>query len=480
MARSSILSGITSRLKRTVAPTETAGSSGTVVLAGFIQSTEKNPKLTSSNRYQTFSDILVNVDIIGASVRYFLNLAGKAGWKVEPADESAAAKDVADFVEDVMHDMRTPWHRVIRRALGFRYWGFSIQEWTAKKRDDGRIGMLDIEPRPQHTIELWDVDEFGHVEGVGQRAPDSNELLYLPRTKIVYVVDDSLSDSPEGLGIFRHMVETAHRLQRYENLEGVGFETDLRGIPKARAPYAQLDALQKRGTITSAEKTMLLKPMTDFVTAHIKSTEIGLMIDSAVYRDEGEQRAPVGPPLWDVELMTGGSTSAEAVAKAIDRLQHELARLSGTEGLMIGGGTTGSLALSRDKSGQLALVVDSALAEVKEVYESDFVKPLMLLNGIAEALWPTLKPDQIQYHDIEQLSQLLVDLAAAGAVLAPDDPAINAIRTLAGLPDAPEVDLTGLGLRGGDPDDPDDPNALKPDPEPGPDPNVPNPADEDE
>ena len=49
------------------------------------------------------SDMLVNVDIIGASVRYFLNLAGKATWSVMPADDSDAAEDVAEFVDDVIN-----------------------------------------------------------------------------------------------------------------------------------------------------------------------------------------------------------------------------------------------------------------------------------------------------------------------------------------------------------------------------------------
>lgn len=474
-----LFGGMAARFRKPVAPTITAGASGTVILAGYIQQKEENPLLKDGTRYETFANMLANVSIIGASVRYFLNLAGKASWSVEPADDSPAAQEIADFVLEAMHDMRTPWHRVIRRALGFRYWGFSIQEWTAKKREDGKVGMLDVAPRPQHTIELWDADDDDYILGVGQRDPKNSQIRYLPRTKIVYVVDDSLSDSPEGLGLFRHMTDTAYRLQRYQDLEGVGFETDLRGIPKGRAPYSVLNALEAAKTISKAEKDTLLKPMDDFIANHVKSVATGYTMDSSTYRDTGENGTPSATPLWDMELMTGGNTSAEAIDKAIIRLQTELARLSATEGLMLGGGATGSLALSRDKSHQLAVVVDSALAEVKEAFQSDFVRTLMLLNGIAEDLWPTLKPEAIQFRDLEQLSQLLVDIAAAGGVLAPDDPVINALRSLAGLPDAPEVDLTTLGLGGAD-DDPDDELDLEDkDPEPGPAPDVPDPADED-
>src|SRR3546814_20251145 len=60
------------------------------------------------------------------------------------------------------------------------------------------------------------------------------------RAKIVYAVDDTLSDSPEGLGLFRHLAKTAYRLETFLSLEEIGFTTDLRGIPVARAPLGEL------------------------------------------------------------------------------------------------------------------------------------------------------------------------------------------------------------------------------------------------
>lgn len=460
------------RLRRKARPTETLGSSGTVILAGFIQRNEKNPKVRDVERWKTFSDQLVNTDVVGASVRYYLNLGSAAKWTVDPADETPAAQDVADFVDEVLRDMETPWTRVVRRGLMYRYWGFGIQEWTAKKREDGKIGLRDIEPRPAHTIERWDTDkETGHVLGVVQLRPQDQKRAYLPRTKIVYVVDDSLSDSPEGLGIARQVSETIQRLVRFQELETIGFETDLRGIPKGRAPYSVLADLKKKKKITEAERVAILEPLTTWIGSHVKSIEAGVMVDSSVYRDTGENKTPSGTPLWDVELMTGGSTGMEAVAAAIERLQREIARLFGTEGILLGGANVGSLALSRDKSHQLAVVVDSALSELKEAYQRDVVETVCILNGIPRELWPSLSPEEMQYHDIEQLTTALGDLATAGAPLAINDPAVNVIRSQMGLPDAPEEDAVDASGRGGgtpppnpddlpDPDDPEDPDDL--------------------
>ena len=78
------------------------------------------------------------------------------------------------------------------------------------------------------------------VWGVVQRNPNDGQYVYLPRQKLFYVVDDSLNASPEGLGLFRHLVEPAQRLKDYQRLEWVGFETDLRGVLVLKVPYAAL------------------------------------------------------------------------------------------------------------------------------------------------------------------------------------------------------------------------------------------------
>ena len=466
MAKGIFGSGL-DRLRRRVRPTETVGSSGTVVLSGYIQRNEKNAKVQGTERWKTFSDHLVNVDVVAASVRYYLNLGQSAKWTLEPADETPAAIEVAEFVDEVLHDMRTPWTRVIRRGLMYRYWGFGIQEWTAKKREDGKIGFLDVEPRPAHTIERWDTDpDTGHILGAIQLKPATQKLAYLPRTKIAYVVDDSLSDSPEGLGIARQITETAIRLQRYQQLETVGFETDLQGIPKIRTPFAVLEALKKKGELSEAAMNAILAPLTEWAQDHIRSVKTAVVLDSATYRGTGESKTPSSTPLWDVELLTGtGSTSLQSMAGAIERLQREIARLFGTEGILLGGANVGSLALARDKSHQLAVVIDSALSELAQVYQRDLVETICSLNGIARELWPTLTPEEMQFRDVEQITAALTDLATAGAPMGPNDPAENVVRSLMGLPDAPEADaLDASGRSDHLPGDPDPDPGLEPDP----------------
>lgn len=439
-----------------VAPMKTVGAPGFSVHSGYLDDREKQRELRGSEKYRTYSDLLANVSIVAASTRYFLNLVAKAGWRAEPPEGSGArGDDIAEAVEDIMKDMTTPWHRVVRRASMYKFHGFSVQEWTAKRRPDGLIGMRDVEPRPQATIERWDTDESGTVLGMVQRSPQTQEEIYLPREKTVYMVDDALNDTPEGLGLFRHLSEPGLRLQRYQLLEAYGYETDLRGIPIARGPLGALQELVDAGQMKAEDKDAAVQPLEDFIRGHIRSSNTGLLLDSATYTTTDERSSPSNIYQWTLELLRGDAAmSSEAVAKAIERLNREMARILGTEFLLLGGDGKGSLALAREKTQQFALQIDSTLRELEETFESDWLRPLFMLNGWPDELRPELKTEQIQFRDVEQVTQSLVDLAQAGAPVNPMDPAVAEVYELLGLSKPDPIELVTL---------PDEPDPTPPD-----------------
>ena len=446
---------------RRVAPSKTLGSSGPAVFGGYIQDDETSSALMGTERYKTFSNMLANATIVAAGVHMFLNLVGKATWSFEPADDSAKAKEISEKFEDVIGDMKTSWRRVVRRAAMARMYGFSLQEWTTKKREDGDIGFADIAPRAQRTIETWDVDEFGEVHGVQQRNQQTMEVEYLPRSKLLYVVDDSVNDSPIGLGLFRHLVDTWRRLMRFEQLEGYAYETDLRGIPVGRAPLALMDEMVDDGSMTADQKANYLAGLNSFLNGHVRNPALNVLLDSAPYESTDEASTPSGQRQWDIEILTGGATSQEAIGKAIERLTREMARLLGVEGILLGEKSGGSMALSRDKSQNLAMIAMSQLKEICESVDADLIEPWVRLNGWDPKLAPSSKVEQIQHRDIEQITGALSDLAGSG--LTRDDEAYGQVFDLLGLkrPDPDdEEDLMVPGL-------PLDPNQPQPPVPPG-------------
>ena len=420
--------------KPKVSPTESAGASGTALFGGYVQSIETEQSLVGDKRFETFADILLNVDIVAAGVRYFLNLVGAATWKVQPVDEkNSEAVRLAELTEDIMHDMIRSWTSVIRRSAMYKLYGFDVQEWTAKQRPDGVIGYKNISPRPQGTIKQWDTDEEGNVTMIVQRPPQDGTNRFMPREKVIYMVDQSISDSPEGIGLFRHIAPHANILKTYEKLEGVGFETDLRGIPIARAPVVALQRLVSEGVMPQAKADAMLATVETFIENHYRNAKTGFVFDSAVYTTADEKANPTRNPMWDIELLKGDSGSLTDLAAAITRKTHGIARILGVEHLLLGEAKQGSFALSRDKTNNFFLTVNSTLEELAQQYEHDFLLPLWRMNGWDEDLLPELAPEPVQFRDIEQITQTLLDLSQAGAPLDPLDPVVNEIRDLIGV-----------------------------------------------
>ena len=416
------------------APSEEVGVSGTAVFGGYVENNEKNPALGPGTRYKTAADILTNVSVIAASVRYFLNLLANPKWDVVPADESPEAVELAKFVEDVINDMASSWTRIVRRSGMYKFHGFSIQEWTTKKREDGRIGFIDIESRPQHTIERWERDANGRVVGCFQRDPQNGEELALDRWKFLYLVDDTLTDSPEGMGWFRHLVEPAERLAVYLGLEKIGFERDLAGIPVGRAPLTAINKAVKSGALDKAVAKTMVAGLENFVKMEIKKKNTGLVLDSQPFESQtadGSQAS--GMAQWGIELLTGSAGSIAQLGVAIDRINLEMARIIGTENIFVGSNGVGSNALSKDKSTNLYLNVNSSLVEMAEQFSKDLIAPLFDLNGFDKSKMPKFKPQDVAFKDVEQMAVVLRDMASAGAIMAPDDPAINDLRDMLGI-----------------------------------------------
>lgn len=429
-------------------PTVSIGAPGAVVYNGFLITDERDPRLSWPKKYTLYSDILANVSIVAAGCRFFLALVSKADWTVEPADESKAAGDIAAKVLDILHDMETPWHRIVRRAAMFRFYGFSVQEWTAKKCDDGTIGFLDVESRGQSTIFRWDMDPHGTVDGVVQLAPTNQRQIYIPRQKLVYLVDDAMNDSPEGVGLLRHLVKAADKLAKYELLEAWGYETDIRGIPIGRAPLRELNAMGQQGAREAAFAKAQTDVIKEFMEKHIRGPGLGVMLESETFRSVGDPQAPSAVKKFDVELLKGDSGPHQEIAAAIERLNREMARVMGVEHLLLGSDSRGSHAMSQDKTQSFGEMVDSTLVEIKSSFEKDLLEPLFRLNGWDRKLMPTFGTTPIAFRDIQTVTGALRDMAQAGAPLAPNDPAVNVTRRLIGLPDMPEQDLSLVGALG--------------------------------
>lgn len=420
---------------------EEVGVPGTIITGGYIQSNETQSSLSGVNKFTTYANTLMNVTIVAAGVRHYGALVGGVAWKFQPADESDRAKLLTEQLEEILEDMCDPWARVIRRQSMYKFNGFNIQEKQSKKMTRkklvGLIGLEAIEQRPASTIEQWDVEK-SKIYGVVQRDPLTGQAIYLERDKLFYNVDDTISDSPEGVGLLRHVVEPARQLARYEQLEGFGFETDLRGVPIGRAPIALLAKMVKDKTISREEAVAQLNGMKNFITKHIKSPELGILVDSSPWTDSGESGTPISLRQWDLELMKTDSGAQEPVHVVIERKNREIARVLGVEHLLLGGGSTNaSQALSKDKTQAFSALIQSAVDEIAKQVDKDIVPWIWEKNGWPEELMPKSVPDAVRLRDVEEVIDTLVKLSQAGAPPI-DAGAVNQVRGMISVVNVPQ------------------------------------------
>ena len=448
--------------------TKWQGGSGYSVYAGIVDEQEVHKLLAEhETRHLTYQSILANTSIVAASVRYALNLIAKAEWSFNPSEADTSGEFAERTERLLMDEIKTPWARLMKRSAMYRFHGFSVQEYRVRRGDEGEIVIDDIRNRPQHTLERWDITDEGDIEGVIQRRPQDGQYLYLPRPKLLYLVDDAFSDSPTGMGVFRHLVEPWVKLKRYHQLEGFGFELDLRNLPVARAPLGMLQSEVKEGNLTPKDASKILEPLDKFLKEHTKNPQLGVLIDSATYETTDDASRPSNQQLYDLTLLSGSQTSLSDMDKAITRINLEMARILGTEQLLLGANTVGSYSLSKDKTGQFYLLIDSILRDLVEAVKEDLINTLWLINGWPKEMKPEIDTEAVRSRDVMEIAAALRDMATAGAMLLPDDPVIGEVRDLMGMSRPPERDdmdrmidrMMGLNEPDDDDDVPDDDKA---------------------
>lgn len=397
-------------------------------------------------KWRQYSRMVADVPVVAASIRYFLNLAVKSRWSFEGAD----TRFLEAAERALMEDPRDSWPGLVRRAVMYRFNGFSLHEWTMRRREDGVITFAEISHRAPATITDWRVDRStGEVLSIKQ----GYGKVWIPRRRCLYLREDALSDAPEGLGVFRHLVEPVNKLKRYQQLEGILFETNLAGVPIARAPLARIKEELDRdyGSLSEEARAAMLeqrvKVFSDFIQGHIRTSPLGMVLDSAVYESADDTERPSREALWSVDLLRGDATGLASIGGTVVRISREIARILGTEQLTLGEDSTGSFALAQDKTRSFFLLVDSVLAELAVAVRRDLLRPLWLANGWSLEQLPFMRPEATRFNDVEEVAKSLQLLAAAGAPLSPDDPAVNDVRDMAGLTLRVGDDLSNANTR---------------------------------
>ena len=400
--------------------TQILGIAGDNTHNGQIRADEFLPELRGKRAIRKYREMRDNDSTIGAVMYATEQVLRDVDIKVMPSNDTPEAKREAEFVESVFKDMDHTLDDHISEALSSLTYGFSWFEVVYKRRNgpnnrsdksrskysDGRIGVRKIASRAPWTISKFDVDQkTGDVLGVHQEGSGFNNTSYIPTRKSLYYRTTAINNDPAGRSILRNAYTSYEYLNNLQNIEAIAVERELAGIPVARIPaeYLSPDATTgQAGFVASLQQ----------ILRDVKFNEQGyIVLPSDTYPDK--DGSPTTTRLVDVELMASNGTRNVDIDPIVRRYQHDIARSVLSEFLMLGGGNTGSYALSKSKTDLFLRALESYIQAIVDVLNKQLVERLWELNGLNYDLMPTVVAGDVAPHDLREIAAFLRNLNGA-------------------------------------------------------------------
>ena len=383
-------------------------------------------ELQGQKGIEVYKEMSENDDIIGAMLFAIEMLMRQAAWDVEPAGSTEAGKKAAAFIKSCMEDMEQSWQDTISEIMSFLVYGWSYHEICYKRRlqknsnfPDGLIGWEKLAIRSQDTLYRWEYDQKDTLTGMSQIAPPDYIVRTIPIEKALHFVTKSRKRNPQGRSILRNCYTDYYYKKRFRQIEGIGVERDLAGLPMLQPPegvniWDESDPDMARA-LAYAEKLV-----------------------RNIRRDEKE--GIVLPYGWTFSLVSGGSRRQFEIGSIIERIDNRMAMTCMADFVLLGHQQTGSFALSSDKTRLFAVAIGTYLDIICQTINTQAIPKLIKLNerhfkGITAM--PKLVHGDIEKQDLTQFADYVEKMTAIG-LLTPDENLERKIREMGSLPEALE------------------------------------------
>lgn len=437
------------------------GTTGLQQYGGFVYQ-EFQRELYGQRGQRAYREMSDNDPMCGAILNGIDLLLRRAEWRVEPANDTAAASDAADFVKSLMEDMNRPWDDFVADANTMLIYGWSFVETVFKRRvgpdeadgskrsrySDGLIGIRKLAPRAQDTLYEWQIQPDGSIDGWWQLPVTGGEKVFLPLDKGLLFRTTARLDNPEGRSILRNAWRPWYMKKVAEDMEAVGIERELAGIPLVRIPASILE-LDDANPV----KQSYLQVARDLKF----NQQGGLVMPSDVWRDP--ENKPTSNYLYSIELVQGAGPRSINTNETIIRYDQQIARSVLADFMTLGTSSKGSHALSEDKSGLFIRAVETYGWQIAAPLNRYLIPQVWAFNAMDPELIPTITPGALSPIDLMEQAELVKALAAAGMPLFPDEGLENQIRENAGWPARSAETLAAMNVDQAEPEATDDEEA---------------------
>lgn len=417
-----------------VSPMIELGATGLRRTGGIIDE-EFLPQLRGRKAIQIYREMADNDPVVGALLFSVDRLLRQVEWRVEPADSTPDQKQAAEFIEQCMEDMSYTWDDTLTEILTMLPFGWSWHEIVYKRRvgpwekdpakrskyTDNKIGWRKIPIRAQETWTRWIFDDTGGVKGMVQMAPPYYKQVVLPIEKSLLFRVSTAKNNPEGRSFLRNAYRPWYMKKRLEEIEGIGAERDLAGLPMARVPADYLNA--PKGT----DKEKMVEAFRKMVRSVRRNEQEGVIIPRQVDQDTKMD-------LFDFALLGSGGSRQFNINEIITRYEQRILMTVLADFILVGHEQTGSYALHTDKTGLFRASMNSIAQMIADVFNRYAIPRLFEVNGWKLDQLPQIVPGDIDPPDLTQLSGFMGQLASAGITWFPDPELEKFLRQAARLP----------------------------------------------
>lgn len=393
------------------------------------------PALQGQRAIDVYSEMRWNEPIIGAFFFAIEMLIRNVEWQIRPGD----SEEAADFVEECRQDLDMTWQDFITEVLSMLQYGWAWHEIVYKPRtgerknkmrttsrfDDGKIGWYGFPIRSQDSLNGWEYYKgTDQISGMRQLAPPDYRENVIPWEKSLHFRTSSQKNNPEGKSILRNAYRPWFFKKRMEEIEGIGVERDLAGLPVA---YCDPEIL----TSTKPDDLAMRQALLKLVQNIRRDKQEGILFPLA-YDDKGNE-------LFKLELLSTGGQRQIPTNEVITRYDQRIAMTVLADFILLGTQNVGSWALSADKSNLFGMAINTWLSSIAEVFNKYAIPRLLKINKmLGDDEPPTLEHGEVQPPNLQEFGEFIAKLSGSGMPLFPDEDLEAHIRQIAHLPEKSE------------------------------------------
>ena len=382
---------------------------------------------------KTYREMSENDPVIGSILYAIEKIILRLDWKVEPAEDTPKDRENAEFIESCIYDMSDSWDSTLSSILSMLVYGYAFHEIVYKYRSgmdakdpsrkskfsDNKVGWRKWAIRAQETHNNWLFDEDGGIQGFEQIDPYGAGIHRIPIDKALLFRTSTQKNNPEGKSLLRTAYRPWYFKRRIEEIEAIGIERDLAGLPVAFVPPEYLSSN------ATADQSAVLASIVSIVQNVKRNEQEGIVFPN-VYDEQGHK-------LFDITLLSTGGSRQFDTDKVISRYDQRIAMSVLSDFILLGHERVGSFALGSSKIDLWTMAVDAICKSIAEVINQHAIPRLLTLNGMNYENAPELKYSEVAHIDLTEISDYVSKLTAAGAIT-PDAEMEEFLRGLAGLP----------------------------------------------